>query len=278
MNLLQPRRAEVERIGTAVSDTFDAFSAKISAVWGIEHHPDGTHADITADSMTVETLSVTDSVTVTEDITVGDDATITGHLTADSAAITNALVAGSIVTGTILMTSTLTVATVTASGGTLTLTGILSVTSHLNVGGTITVNSGTFTITGSTGNAVAAGSILSTHATRGVGYTTGAGGTQTQQTNKTTGVTLNTITGQITMNNAALGSLTFVSFVVTNSAVAAVDVVIVNVISGGTANAYVAAVTAVAAGSFTITVQNITGGSLSEAPVIGFAVVKGATS
>ena len=69
-----------------------------------------------------------------------------------------------------------------------------------------------------------------------------------------------------------------VSFVVTNSAVAATDMVVVNVVSGGTANAYRAAVTAIAAGSFTVTVENITGGSLSEAPVIGFAIVKAVTA
>ena len=53
---------------------------------------------------------------------------------------------------------------------------------------------------------------------------------------------------------------------------------VVSVASGGTANAYEANVTAVAAGSFTITVQNITAGSLSEAPVINFAIIKGVTS
>jgi hypothetical protein len=54
--------------------------------------------------------------------------------------------------------------------------------------------------------------------------------------------------------------------------------VVVNVASGGTANAYRASVTAVAAGSFTVTVENITGGSLSESPVVSFALLKGVTS
>lgn len=107
------------------------------------------------------------------------------------------------------------------------------------------------------------------------GYSTGAGGAVTQITSKATGVTLNTVTGQITMNNAALNAGVKVSFVVTDSAVAAVDIPSVAVVSGGTANAYRASVTAVAAGSFTVTVENITGGSLSEAPVIGFVVTKG---
>ena len=80
------------------------------------------------------------------------------------------------------------------------------------------------------------------------------------------------------MNAAALTAGTKVSFVVTNSSVEADDVVIVSVASGGTANAYRANVTAVAAGSFTVTVENITAGSLSEAPKIAFAVIKAVTS
>ncbi|RVD30558.1 hypothetical protein EN738_05725 [Mesorhizobium sp. M4B.F.Ca.ET.017.02.2.1] len=119
---------------------------------------------------------------------------------------------------------------------------------------------------------------MSSGATAGVGYSTGAGGTVTQATSKSTGVTLNKTCGQITMNAAALAAGAKVSFVVTNSAVAATDVVIASVASGGTANAYRAAVTATAAGSFTVTVENITAGSLSEAPVISYAVVKAVTA
>jgi hypothetical protein len=119
-----------------------------------------------------------------------------------------------------------------------------------------------------------AGAVKSSAATSGVGYATGAGGAVTQATSKSTGVTLNKASGQITMNGAALAAGAKVSFVVTDSAVAATDAVVVAVGSGGTANAYRAAVTAVAAGSFTITVENITAGSLSEAPVINFAVIK----
>lgn len=107
-----------------------------------------------------------------------------------------------------------------------------------------------------------------------LGYTTGAGGAVTQATSKATGVALNKASGQITMNAAALAAGAKVSFIVTNSVVAATDTVILSVASGGTANAYRAAVTALGAGSFTVTVENITAGSLSEAPVINFAVIK----
>lgn len=112
----------------------------------------------------------------------------------------------------------------------------------------------------------------------GIGYGAGAGGAITQQTNKSTGVILNKICGQVTMNAAALASAAKISFVVTNSTCAATDIPQVAVISGGTANAYRANVTAVGAGQFTVTVENITAGSLSEAPVIGFFVNKAVAS
>lgn len=115
-------------------------------------------------------------------------------------------------------------------------------------------------------------------ATGGLGYGTGAGGTVTQATSKATGVTLNKVSGQITMHNAALAAGAYVSFVVTNSAVEVADVPHVCVASGGTANAYQTHITAVGSGSFTVTVQNITGGSLSEAVVIGFVVFKGSVA
>lgn len=114
----------------------------------------------------------------------------------------------------------------------------------------------------------------------GMGYSPGGGngGTVTQATSKSTGVTLNRLSGQITLNNASLASGAKVSFVVTNSLVGVGDTPTVAVQSGGTANAYRADVTAVAAGSFTITVENLTGGSLGEAPVIGFNVIKGTST
>ena len=111
-----------------------------------------------------------------------------------------------------------------------------------------------------------------------VGYlTTGQGGTVTQGTSKSTGVTLSKKCGQITMHNAALASDTTVSFTLTNSTIAATDVVVLNHVSAGTAGSYLLNAQP-AAGSASINVRNITGGSLSEAIVIGFAVVKATTS
>lgn len=110
-----------------------------------------------------------------------------------------------------------------------------------------------------------------------LGYTTGSGGTVTQATSKSTGVTLNKTNGQITLNNAALAADTTVSFTLTDTLIAAGDVLILNHISGGTAGSYLLNAQS-AAGSASINVRNITTGSLSEAIVIAFAVIKAVTA
>lgn len=107
-----------------------------------------------------------------------------------------------------------------------------------------------------------------------LGFATGAGGAVTQITSRTTGVTLNTACGAITLF-AAAGSATAATFTVTNSAVAATDTVIVCAKSG--TNVYQTWVTAVAAGSFNITFQT-TGGVASDSPVFNFAIIKAVTA
>ena len=105
------------------------------------------------------------------------------------------------------------------------------------------------------------------------GYITGEGGTVTQATSKATAVTLNKKCGPITMNAAALAAATTVTFVLTNSTIAATDLLVLNHVSGGTAGSYLLNAQA-AAGSVSINVRNVTAASLSEAIVIGFAVIK----
>ena len=109
------------------------------------------------------------------------------------------------------------------------------------------------------------------------GYATGAGGTVTQATSKATGVTLSKSTGQITLNAAALASDTTVSFTLTNTVIEAGDILIMNHISAGTAGSYLLNAQS-AAGTASINVRNITAGSLSEAIVIAFAVIKAVTA
>lgn len=119
----------------------------------------------------------------------------------------------------------------------------------------------------STGNQLISG-------TGAQGYATGSGGTVTQATSKSTGVTLNKTNGSITMNAAALAASTSVAFTLTNSTIAATDVVNVSIQSGATTLSYVIVVEATAAASCRIALRNVSAGSLSEAVVINFAVLK----
>lgn len=113
----------------------------------------------------------------------------------------------------------------------------------------------------------------------GVGYTTGAGGAVTQATSKSTAVTINKTTGQITTHNASLGSGDSVVFRVNNSTVDAVDTILLSQVSGGTAGAYDYGVDKVGAGYFDVYLFNYNGGgSLGEVIVLNFAVIKGSTS
>ena len=131
------------------------------------------------------------------------------------------------------------------------------------------------------GAATAAGFIKSTSASGGVGYATGAGGTVTQATSRTTGVTLDKICGTITLVAGTIAGHEADEFVLTNSAIAANDVVVVSIKSGlaaGTAKYYRVGVTAVGAGSCTISVGNIDNGTVpaagTDTPVLSFAVIK----
>jgi hypothetical protein len=118
------------------------------------------------------------------------------------------------------------------------------------------------------------GALFSSFPTGGIGYTTGAGGTVTQITSRTTGVTLNKVTGAITLISAA-GSAAWQSVTVTDSAIAATDTITVNQKSG--TDLYLTHVTAVAAGSFRISFAT-TGGTTVESPVLNFNVIKGSAN
>jgi hypothetical protein len=112
------------------------------------------------------------------------------------------------------------------------------------------------------------------YATSEIGYSAAAQGTVTQATSKSTAVTLNKSAGQITMNNASLATATNATFTLNNSTISANDAVILT-ISGGqtTAGSYNVFANSLAAGSVSITLRNISGGSLSEAIVINFAII-----
>lgn len=125
-----------------------------------------------------------------------------------------------------------------------------------------------------TGALTLAGGVLSSSATAGIGYATGAGGTVTQATSRTTGVTLSKLTGQITTDSSSLAAGAEAEFTVTNTLVAATDVIVLNITPGGTGTPF-AYVSSVAAGSFKITVTNLHAATAdTSADVINFAVIK----
>ena len=114
-----------------------------------------------------------------------------------------------------------------------------------------------------------------------LGYDTGAGGTVTQSTDKSTAVTLNKPCGQIMMNNAALASGAIVWFTLNNSLVSPTDLVVVNVQWNALTNPTVYSVSAApyeVAGSIMVALKNESAGSLSNAVVLNYAIIKGVVS
>ena len=101
--------------------------------------------------------------------------------------------------------------------------------------------------------------------------------TVTQQSNRATGVTIHGYSGAITTNTASLAAEASAVFTVTNSFVAIGDVVLLAQRSGKVALNTQAEVTAVANGSFDITVinNNVAAGTAETgAIIINFVVIK----
>ena len=103
----------------------------------------------------------------------------------------------------------------------------------------------------------------------------------TQATSKSTMVTLNKPTGQITMNNAALAAGASVTFQFSNNLITTADALILTIdaysVIGLPTEKY-----SVSGSVFTseaqITLKNTSAGSLSEELRINFTIIKGATS
>jgi len=117
---------------------------------------------------------------------------------------------------------------------------------------------------------------VSTSPTLGNGYATGAGGAVTQITDRTTGVELNKICGQITTDNTSLAAEASAKFTVTNSTVAEGDVIALSFRDAVALNTDVV-VTDTAAGTFELTVinNNVAAGTAETgAIVINFVVIK----
>ncbi|MDB6116829.1 MAG: hypothetical protein JWO08_610 [Verrucomicrobiaceae bacterium] len=106
---------------------------------------------------------------------------------------------------------------------------------------------------------------------------TGSGGTITQSGTRSTAVTLNKQSGQITMNATSLAAGAMASFTVNNSYVAATDVVVINVKSPATGT-LAAFVTAVASGSFQVTVRNHGAAADTTVCVLQYTVLRASNS
>lgn len=120
----------------------------------------------------------------------------------------------------------------------------------------------------------ASGAVTSSSASAGIGYATGAGGAVTQITSAATGVTLSRVTGQITTVALTTAAAVEERFTVTNTAVAATDVIVLGTTYNG-AGLPMLSVVNVTAGSFDVVISNVHAtNALNALMVINFAVVK----
>jgi hypothetical protein len=160
-------------------------------------------------------------------------------------------------------------------------TGGATAASEISLAGGLSFSGATLTAAGAlTPTSVASTGAIKSSGTGGVGYAAGAGASVTQLTSKSTAPpAINKDCGQIVTNNAALAAAAMVSFTVSNSEVAATDTINLNLQSGNaTAGAYRYWIDKVSAGSFVVAIENRSGGSLSEALVFTFAVLKAVTT
>lgn len=268
------------------------LAAPASAFVGVSDNQALTNKTLNGNTFTSGTYTLTGAAgktfTFSNTLTLAgtDGTTMTFPGTSATIARTDA---GQTFTGTnafgILTATTVNGLTITTSTGTLTIAAgkTHSVNNSIALSGT---DSTTMTFPGTSATIArtdagqtftgtqTVGGLLATSPATGVGYATGAGGAVNQVASRTAGVTLNTATGAITIVSTG-GSTTPSTFTVSNSSVAATDVI--HVVQKSGTNLYQIFVTAVAAGSFNITFFT-TGGTATDAPVFNFAVIKGSVS
>ena len=118
--------------------------------------------------------------------------------------------------------------------------------------------------------------IIGTTPTLKLGYGTGAGLSVTQGASlgKATAVTINSVCGRITTNNASLAAGAEVAFIVTNSTILSEDIIYATVGNGN----YQVRITDTANTSFTVRLKNLSGGPLTDEVAISFIVLNSAIS
>lgn len=119
-----------------------------------------------------------------------------------------------------------------------------------------------------------AGKVLAKSPTGGLGYGTGAGGTVTQLTSKSTAVTLNKPCGKITTSNAAMAAGASATFLLYNNLAGDYDTSVAISKNGN----YDARTVITGPGVIYVKITNVSSGSLSETVDISFVLIKGANA
>lgn len=127
--------------------------------------------------------------------------------------------------------------------------------------------------------AIQGGTYKVTSPTGTIGYAAGSGGAVTQTTSKSTAVTINRPTGQITMHNASLAPGASVSFTLNNSLLGLYDS-IACAVAGGSVDPDVYRVfwRMGGGGAVRIIITNTSASALAESVLLNFAVIKGVNS
>lgn len=123
------------------------------------------------------------------------------------------------------------------------------------------------------------GNLLLTSGTGALGYGTGAGGTVTQLTSKSTTVTLNKPSGHIITHNESMVAGSSVQFKLINSlADVNTNGVVLTLAGGGAALSYNVWGWVGTGGSIYIVIKNVGVTTVADSVVISFQLIKGATS
>lgn len=260
-------------LGVAVSAGASGVAAKIKITAASAIVAVGAGAVAITDA-TDSTSTATGSIQTAGGLGVVKAAWIGGLLNvAGVATLANATDATNSTTGGTVVTGGIAVAKAAWIGGLMNVAGVAT---FANVTDASSKTAGGTIVSG--GLAVAkkihAGADITAEGRIGYGA---VGGTVTQGagSGKATAFTLSKLTGEITLNNAALAADAIASAVWTNTEIGATDVVVFNHVSGGTIGAYVFNAIC-AAGSATLYVANRSAGSLSDAIVLRYVVFKGA--
>ena len=145
----------------------------------------------------------------------------------------------------------------------------------------------TFDATGIKAGSYKAGSIVAAdfadgalieNAPVGIGYGTGAGGTVTQATSKTTAVTLNKPSGKIIMHPASLASNVWVNFVCNNSLISSSEVIVPTIQSDSVTSFRYTVNALVRPGQIIFGVKQESGAAMADAVQINFNILKAAVN